>query len=109
MTDERFCVVLTTTNSEDNVEVIAALLLHQQLAACIQIVPIQSKYVWQGKIESGAEHLLLIKAKAADFDDLKTAIASVHSYQVPEIISLPVEKGAQSYLDWILSATRRNT
>lgn len=106
MASEEFCVVLTTTDSEENVERIANVVLERQLAACVQILPIRSKYIWNGKIEAGEELLLLIKAKASDFSDLQDAIISVHAYDVPEVISLPVANGSASYLDWITSSTR---
>jgi periplasmic divalent cation tolerance protein len=106
MAEEGFCVVLTTTDSDESAERIANAVLEQRLAACVQTLPIRSKYIWNGKIEAGQELLLLIKAKACDFADLRDAITSVHPYDVPEVISLPVIDGASSYLDWIASSTR---
>jgi periplasmic divalent cation tolerance protein len=106
MTTEEFCVVLTTTDSEENVERIANVVLEKQLAACVQILLIRSNYTWKGRIESNQEFLTLTKAKASDFADLEDAITSVHAYDVPEVISLPGTKGSAAYLDWIASSTR---
>jgi periplasmic divalent cation tolerance protein len=99
-------VVLTTTSSKENVKAIVDSVLGRKLAACIQVIPMESHYVWEGKINNDSEFLLLLKSKAADFSDLQSAIEAVHAYEVPEIISLDVEKGSSKYLEWIKSVTR---
>jgi periplasmic divalent cation tolerance protein len=106
MAIEEFCVVLTTTNSEEGAEKIADAVLEKRLAACVQIMPIRSKYIWEGKVEASRELLLLIKAKASNFADLRDTIISLHAYDVPEVISLPVADGSASYLEWIAISTR---
>ena len=101
-----FCVVLTTTDSEEHAERIVDAVLQAKLAACLQLLPIKSCYVWEGKIARDNELLILIKAKSADYDDLAACIRTAHSYDVPEIVRLDIAAGGQSYLDWITAVTR---
>ena len=104
--DHAFRVVLTTTNSKENVSAIVESVLTKKLAACIQVVPIESHYVWQGRVNNDSEFLLILKAKAADYADLEAAIRAVHAYEIPEVVSLNVESGSSKYLDWISAVTR---
>ena len=99
-------VVLTTTNSKENVNAIVNSVLAKKLAACIQVVPIESHYLWEGQVNNDCEFLLLLKAKAADYADLEAAIRTVHAYEVPEVVGLDVENGSSEYLDWIKAVTR---
>jgi periplasmic divalent cation tolerance protein len=101
-----FCIVLTTSDSDDHAERIVDAVLLAKLAACLQLLPIRSRYVWEGKIARENEVLILIKAKSADYDDLAACIRAAHTYEVPEILRLEIEAGAQSYLDWIRAVTR---
>jgi periplasmic divalent cation tolerance protein len=101
-----FCVVLTTTDSEDHAERLVDAVLAAKLAGCLQLIPIKSRYVWEGKIARDDEVLILIKAKSADYDDLAACIRAAHTYEVPEVIRLDIAAGAQSYLDWIGAVTR---
>jgi periplasmic divalent cation tolerance protein len=101
-----FCVVLTTTDSEAHAERIIDAVLGAQLAACLQLIPIKSCYVWEGKIARDNEILIQIKAKTADYDDLAVCISAAHTYEAPEIVRLDIAAGAQSYLDWIAAVTR---
>ena len=101
-----YCVVLTTTDSEENAQVIIDTALASKLTACVQVIPITSHYVWEGKINNEKELLLLLKAKASDYVELEAAIRSVHRYQTPEVISIRIDNGSKSYLDWITSVTR---
>ncbi len=102
-----FCMVLTTAQGATTQKIIEAL-LSKQLAACIQTMPVRSHYVWQGVLRDEAEDLLVIKAKAADWADVESAIRAVHDYDTPEILRFDIDAGAQSYLDWITSVTRRS-
>ena len=102
-----FCMVLTTAQGATTQKIIEAL-LGQQLAACIQTMPIRSHYVWQGVLRDEAEDLLIIKAKAADWADVEAAIRAVHDYETPEILRFDIDAGSQSYLDWIMQVTRRS-
>jgi periplasmic divalent cation tolerance protein len=102
-----FCLVLTTIDSDEHAERIVDSVLEAKLAACLQLMPIKSCYVWEGKIARDNEVLILIKAKSADYDDLAACIRAAHTYAVPEIMRLDITAGAQSYLDWITAVTRQ--
>ncbi|MGK7888359.1 MAG: divalent-cation tolerance protein CutA [Leptolyngbyaceae cyanobacterium] len=100
------CVALVTTASVDEAKAIAHTLVQQHLAACVNIVPIQSIYTWDGAVQEDQEWQLLIKTTASHWDELEKAILSIHSYEVPEIIGLPIEYGLASYLSWIGEMTK---
>ncbi|HNV70555.1 MAG TPA: divalent-cation tolerance protein CutA [Candidatus Ozemobacteraceae bacterium] len=100
MTDKR--IVLVTVPDKKLGENIAAELIRLRLAACVNIIPgITSIYEWEGKVETGSEILLIIKTRVEAFDALRRIVQALHPYQVPEIISVPVEMGLQKYLDWV--------
>jgi periplasmic divalent cation tolerance protein len=102
MTDK--IVVLSTCASAEEAEKLARSLVEQHLAACVNVVSgIQSYYRWQGKIEQAGEFLLLIKSSRARFAELCAALERAHSYEVPEVIALPIVDGAPNYLNWIES------
>jgi periplasmic divalent cation tolerance protein len=101
-----FCVVLTTTDSEEHAERIVDAVLEARLAACLQLMPIKSCYVWEGRIARDNEVLMLIKAKSTDYDALAACIRAAHTYEVPEIVRLDIAAGDKSYLDWIEAVTR---
>ena len=100
MTD--FQIVLSTCADREQAERIAHRLVDQHLAACVNILPgVQSIYRWQGAVESAAEVLLLIKTSGARSQDVQSTIASLHSYEVPEFLILPVLGGSDAYLAWL--------
>lgn len=100
MTDK--IVVLSACDSEENATVLARTLVERNLAACVNIVPgARSIYRWQGSMEDSAEWLLVIKSRRDLFDQLRDVIATAHSYEVPEVIALPVVDGSEAYLSWI--------
>ena len=101
-----FCMALTTSQGDTTQKIIEAV-LSRELAACVQVMPIRSHYVWQGVLRDEVEDLLLIKAKVADWDALKEAICAAHSYDIPEVLRFDVDAGAQGYLEWIASVTRK--
>ena len=101
-----FCVVVTTTDSEEHAERIVDAVLEARLAACLQLIPIKSCYVWEGRIARDNEVLMLIKAKSTDYDALAACIRAAHTYEVPEIVRLDIAAGDKSYLDWIEAVTR---
>ena len=94
-------VITTTAGSAEEAERIAGALLERRLAACVQTLPIQSRYVWKGEVAVEAEVLLLIKTRQDRFDEVSAAIAELHSYEVPEILLLPVTAGWPPYLAWL--------
>jgi periplasmic divalent cation tolerance protein len=98
-------VLLTTTPTREEAAKIAKLLIDERLGACVQILPIESFYSWQGKIQNEAELLLLVKTRRALFDTAIARIKEVHSYTVPEIVALPFAAGFAGYLDWINDVT----
>ena len=98
-------VMLTTTPSRDEAQRIARLLIDERLAACVQLVPIESFYFWQGETQNEAETLLLIKTRTALFDRAMARIKAVHSYTVPEIVAIPFMAGFAGYLNWIDEVT----
>lgn len=95
-------IIFCTTPSSEVSEKIAAGLIDQQLAACCNILPeVRSVYRWQGQVESAGEQLLLIKSTEENFKAIEDFILSVHPYDVPEIIAVPVTEGNANYLMWI--------
>ena len=88
-------VLLTTTPTRDEAARIAKLLIDEKLAACVQLLPIESFYFWQGKTQNEAELLLLVKTRRALFEKAIARIKEVHSYTVPEIVALPFARGSR--------------
>ncbi|HTW36630.1 MAG TPA: divalent-cation tolerance protein CutA [Rhizomicrobium sp.] len=99
-------VMMTTAGSKEDATKIAKMLLAEKLAACVQLVPIESYYTWKGAVANDAEFLLLIKTRTALFDDAIRAIKAVHPYATPEIVAAPFTAGFAGYFDWIDEVTR---
>ena len=100
MTD--YIQVVTTTDSKDAARKIADYLIEKRVAACVQISePVQSRYRWQGKMESATEFVLSIKSRQDLFGEIADLITSLHSYDVPEILSFRIEQGSSDYLAWL--------
>jgi periplasmic divalent cation tolerance protein len=101
MTDK--LVVLVTCRSAKEADRIARSLVAARLAACGNILssPVRSIYRWKERIESATEVLLIIKTSCRRFPALQAAIKRLHSYEVPEIIALPIAAGSRSYLSWL--------
>jgi periplasmic divalent cation tolerance protein len=102
---ESYCVILTTVGSQDEAQGLADVLVSRKLAACVQIVDIASTYRWKGELQHDNEHLLLIKTSAHLYQQVETAIVENHSYDVPEVVQLPIVGGLKNYLDWITEST----
>src|SRR4051812_34224104 len=95
-------VILSTCSSAEEGERIARALLDERLAACVNVLPgARSFYRWKGQIEDATECLLVIKSSRALFSALRAAIEKAHSYEVPEIVALPIVDGAPNYLNWL--------
>ena len=101
MTDK--LVVISTCGSMKEARRLANALVNARLAACVNIVksPVESVYRWKGRVERAREFLLLIKTTKKRFVALKREIERLHSYDVPEIIALPIESGSAKYLQWL--------
>jgi periplasmic divalent cation tolerance protein len=105
MTDK--IVVLTTCSSAEEAERIARALVEKHLAACVNVLPgARSFYRWKDALEDASEWLLLIKSKRELFDALRAELERIHSYEVPEIVALPIVVGSVNYLDWLETELR---
>ncbi len=101
----QYIVVLVTAKDKKEAEKIARGLLKAKLIACANIAEgVQSLFWWQGKIDSSQEVLLVLKTKKILFKKVMTKVKSLHSYQTPEIIALPIVAGSEDYLSWINSS-----
>jgi periplasmic divalent cation tolerance protein len=102
MKQPEYIVVLITTNATGEAQRIAGLLLEKRQAACVNIIPkVDSRFWWEGKLDSAQESLLVVKTKALRLPEIIKLVKGVHSNTVPEIIALPIVGGNQDYLDWI--------
>ena len=101
MPNSNYGVILVTVASLSEAEAIATQLVEAKLAACINFLPIESIYLWQGKVNRDREYQLIIKTDLAKFEQLADKIKTLHSYEVPEIIAIPIVKGSKTYLDWL--------
>ena len=98
-------IVITNAPDRDVALKIARALIERKLAACVNILAeCTSVYRWQGKLETATEVPLLIKTRAAIYDDVEAAIKSLHPYELPEIVAIPIERGL-AYLEWVNAAT----
>jgi periplasmic divalent cation tolerance protein len=95
-------VALSTVATAADAERIATVLVERGLAACVNVVPgVVSIYRWKGAVERELEVLMVIKTRADRFEALREALVSLHPYEVPELIALPVEAGHPPYLAWL--------
>jgi periplasmic divalent cation tolerance protein len=99
--ENRYCMVLTTCPNREEGDRIACLLVEGGLAACVQMVDITSCYRWKGKVNRDSEKLLIIKARTLSYGQIEACILQNHSYEVPEVVMVPIEKGSPGYLGWI--------
>lgn len=100
-------VVLTTLPGEEESVRLAKALLDRRLVACVNIVPgVRSLYRFKGVLSDDREHLLLMKTVAERYDELAAAVAEIHPYEVPELLALPVARGAEPYLNWVSDSVK---
>jgi periplasmic divalent cation tolerance protein len=105
MSDKK--LVISTAGSKQEASRIAAALVGEQLAACVNVVgPIESTYRWQGKVETAQEFLLLVKTTSDRSAAACVRIRELHSYELPEAIEVPIEGGSADYLSWISESVR---
>jgi len=102
----QYHLIYITTKDEDEARGIGKKLVEEKLAACVNIHPMKSIYRWEGKIEEEGETALLVKTKAELADEVIERVKELHSYEVPCIVSLPIEKGNPDYLKWIEESTK---
>ena len=97
-----FRIVLSTAGSEEEGARIARSLLERKLCACVNLVPkIRSLYRWEGAVQDDAEVLLIMKTTRDKLQPLSDHLAEIHSYDVPEVLAIAVDKGSASYLEWL--------
>jgi len=102
MEELAYIVLLITASNIEEANKIAGVLLNQRKAACVNIVPgVSSLFWWQDKLDSSQESLLIVKTKASLLPEVISLVKGVHSYDIPEIIALPIVGGNQDYLEWI--------
>jgi len=100
MTDK--IVVFSTCGSQEESERLARKLLEARLAACVNVImQIRSFYWWKGKIEDSGEWLLVIKTSRGLFERVRLVLEGAHSYELPEVLALPVVEGSPNYLTWL--------
>lgn len=102
-TGEDPCVVLCTGTAAD-ADRISAGIIRESLAACVNIIPVTSCFFWEGAVTSEAESLMIIKTTRDRVDPLMRRIVGLHSYDLPEVIVLPIIGGLPAYLDWVRGA-----
>lgn len=102
-----YLLVLSTCPGSITAKKIANALVADQLAACVQVIPgVQSFFRWVGKVDHKDEHLLLIKTTADRYAELESRITSLHPYELPEIVAVPISTGLSGYLSWIDDSTQ---
>jgi len=100
-----YAMIIATFPDRESAKKAARLLVEKRLAACTQMFPIESVYLWKGEICDDSEIALFIKTRAALFDDITATIKQIHPYEVPEIIQLPIRDGLPEYLRWVSECT----
>ena len=102
-----FCLVLVTAKDEQEAKRLGEKLVSERLAACVSVVPkMSSVYRWRGEIERADEALILIKTSQEKLDRLIPRIKELHSYEVPEVLVLPIERSSPEYLKWLEESLR---
>jgi periplasmic divalent cation tolerance protein len=102
---KEYCAILTTCANREEAEHLARLLVESRLAACVQMTGVTSFYEWDGALNRDDEQLLLIKAPSASYGKIEEFISRNHSYDVPEIVQIPIREGSKAYLKWIDTVT----
>ena len=102
-----YAFILTTVSTEEEGHLIANELVKNKLAACVNIVPkVHSVYEWENAIQNETEVLLMIKTTKAREKDIYQTVQSLHSYDTPELITLPIDNGSDTYLHWLENSVR---
>jgi periplasmic divalent cation tolerance protein len=98
-------IVLVTCKDNTEGKKIARQLVEEKLAACVNLIDIESVYRWMGKIKDCGECLLIIKTTEERFEPLRKKVREIHSYEVPEIVGIKIDLGDQDYLTWVREST----
>jgi periplasmic divalent cation tolerance protein len=102
-----YIIIIVTTAGREEAETIVQRLLEAKLIACANIIgPVSSHFHWSGKMEKAEEYLILMKSRKDLFEKLSETVKALHSYEVPEILALPVVEGSKAYMDWLGSCLR---
>ncbi|HSU90961.1 MAG TPA: divalent-cation tolerance protein CutA [Sporolactobacillaceae bacterium] len=105
-TPHKLRAIITTTGTEEQALSIARALVSERLAACVNIIgPIRSVYRWHEAIEDDREYLLLIKTRATLYVKVELRVRELHSYEVPEVLSMSLDRGSPPYIKWLLEST----
>jgi len=105
---KEFCVVFVTCSSVEEGDKIASSLVEKKLAACANLMPeVRSTFFWDKKLSKEKEVLLIAKTRKGLFGALAQEVKRLHSYDLPEIIALPIEAGSKEYLEWIGQETKK--
>lgn len=103
---KKYCVVLTTFANETDATKVINAVLENKMAACAQVININSHYTWKGKVCHELEVLVLFKTQWELYDLLESKIKEMHPYETPEIIAVDIKKGLPDYLNWIVEVTK---
>ena len=95
------CMVLVTCKDETEARSLASMIVHDKLAACVQMNPVVSVYTWKGQVQTETEVRLTIKTRTALYPALESFILKHHPYELPQILQVPISRGLPEFLDWI--------
>ena len=101
---KEYSVVMTTCPGVDEAQPIIDALLEGRLAACIQAMPVQSHYIWEGSVQHEGETLLFIKCRTEAYEEIEATVLRLHSYELPEIVRIPISGGLDRYLAWLAAS-----
>lgn len=107
MPTSEFCIVLCSAPPDD-AEPIASTLISSGLAACVSRLPVRSHYLWEGAMVEDGEELLIIKTVWSRFESIVHTLQRIHTYELPEIIAIPLKGGEPAYLEWVRDQTRHD-
>lgn len=104
---KNFVIIIVTCGSKPEAQKIADSLLKKKLTACANIIPgVSSRFWWRGSLDNAAETILMLKTLKSKFRKIESVIKQLHSYDVPEIIAIPIAAGSKDYLDWIKKSVK---
>mgnify|MGYP000929436762 CR=1 FL=1 len=102
----KYIIVTTTTDTVDRARAMARTLIDECLAACVEIQTVQSLYRWDGAVCDTTEYVLVLKTRADLYAQVEARILALHTYDLPQIIALPIVAGLPGYLNWVNEETK---